>query len=165
MSIHEEIKRRRLDLGLSLQQLAAAVSRLEGGAKALSWQTVQQWENGTSAPKRTRMAHVAVALGCSVEELMGGVAPVLRAEAPPPPPAGFKDRREVSESDWALLQELKELPDEERDELLAPIRARAKKYKEYFAQRLRVLSKTGRPLDRERLMNPDVDEETDRDAK
>lgn len=137
MSIHQEIKRRRDELGWSQQQLAAEVSRLEGGSKVLSWQTVQQWENGKSAPKRTRMDVVARALGCTVEELLVVPPSATSTAAPPPPPPGYKDRREVSESDWALLQELKLLPDEDRDELMGAIRARAKKYASYLAQRLK----------------------------
>lgn len=70
MSIHTEIKRRRDALGWSHQRLAEAVSAAEGLNKTLAWQTVQQWENGVSAPKRTRMPFVAQALGCSLVQLM-----------------------------------------------------------------------------------------------
>lgn len=33
--------------------------------------------------------------------------PKPAVQAPPPPPYGYKDRHEVSESDWALLQDIK----------------------------------------------------------
>lgn len=70
MSIHTEIKRRREALGWSHQRLADAVSTAEKLTKTLAWQTVQQWENGVSAPKRTRMPFVAQALGCSLVQLV-----------------------------------------------------------------------------------------------
>ncbi len=38
----------------------------------VSWQTVQQWENGKTAPRRTRLARVAEALGTTVEYLSLG---------------------------------------------------------------------------------------------
>jgi transcriptional regulator with XRE-family HTH domain len=69
MSIHEAIKARRLALEWSQERLAAAVSELEGLTKPLAWQTVQQWENGVSAPARKRLPHVAAALGLTLQEL------------------------------------------------------------------------------------------------
>lgn len=71
MTIHTTIKKYRDALGWSQQQLAAEVSRLEGLVKPLTWQTVQQWENGKSAPKRARLEHVAEALGVPLNELLG----------------------------------------------------------------------------------------------
>lgn len=125
MSIHEEIKTRRLARGWSHEQLAKAVSKAEGREDApLSWQTVQQWEK-TTAPSRKRLPYVAAALGCTVPELLGIVTMNFDAEmeralgdikkspardvgpAPPPlPPRDFKDRHEVSDSDWGLLQDV-----------------------------------------------------------
>ena len=75
MPIHNEIKTRREALGWSHARLAEEVSRREGATKKLSWQTVQQWENGKSAPKRTRLDHVAAALGCTVHDLLSPSAP------------------------------------------------------------------------------------------
>lgn len=70
MSIHLAIKQRRKHLKLTQAQLAARVSELEGLKKPLTGPTVQQWENGASAPKRTRLSHVATALETTVEELL-----------------------------------------------------------------------------------------------
>jgi transcriptional regulator with XRE-family HTH domain len=69
MSIHEAIKARRQALEWSQERLAEEVSRLEGLSKPLAWQTVQQWENGVSAPARKRLPFVAAALGLTMEEL------------------------------------------------------------------------------------------------
>ena len=69
-TIHERIKEKREGLGLSMQELATA-----SGAKA--WQTVQQWENGTSAPSRKRLPRVAAALQTTAEYLMSGQDPEL----------------------------------------------------------------------------------------
>ena len=77
--MHSEIKSRRLALGWSQQRLATEVSALEGLAKPLTWQTVQQWEleddQGGTAPKRKRLNFVAQALGTTVECLMAARAP------------------------------------------------------------------------------------------
>lgn len=82
MSIHNEIKRRREALGWSHQTLANRVSAAENLKKALAWQTVQQWENGASAPKRTRMPYVAEALGCSLVQLMSEEAETQAMKIP-----------------------------------------------------------------------------------
>lgn len=69
MTIHEAIKAARLKKDWSMEQLAAAVAKHEGAAKPLSWQTIQQWENGTTAPKRTRLKAVGEVLGLSMADL------------------------------------------------------------------------------------------------
>lgn len=69
MSIHDQIRSRRQAKGWSHTALAEEVSKLEGLKKPLTWQTVQQWENGVSAPSRKRIKFVAEALGCTVNEL------------------------------------------------------------------------------------------------
>jgi transcriptional regulator with XRE-family HTH domain len=79
MSIHEQIKRRREAKGWSHATLAAKVSELEGAKKPLAWQTVQQWENGGSAPKRTRLGYVAKALGCTESDLLFGEGAAVEA--------------------------------------------------------------------------------------
>jgi phage repressor protein C with HTH and peptisase S24 domain len=69
MTIHEAIKSARLKKGWSMEQLAEAVASKEGAKKPLSWQTIQQWENGTTAPKRTRLKAVGDVLGLSMADL------------------------------------------------------------------------------------------------
>lgn len=87
MSIHSEIKRRRVALGWSHERLADEVSKLEGLQKPLSWQSVQQWEreDGT-APKRKRLEFVARALGTYVETLIDEKSPQHIAAEPQPRP-------------------------------------------------------------------------------
>lgn len=53
-----------------MEELANRVSKHQGLLKPLSWQTVQQWENGASAPKRQRLEAVAAVLNCTVSELL-----------------------------------------------------------------------------------------------
>lgn len=69
MDIHQRIKAKRLEKGLSMQALADQVG-LKG------WQSVQQWEKsdteGGTAPNRTRLARVAKALGVTPEWLQFG---------------------------------------------------------------------------------------------
>lgn len=64
MNIHDRIKSAREQKGMSMEQLGSIVG--------VSWQTVQQWENGKTAPKRKRLDAVADALGVSVEQLVIG---------------------------------------------------------------------------------------------
>lgn len=63
-TIHTRIKKLRLAKGLSMAAL--------GRQLKVHWQTVQQWENGTSAPKRSRLSAAAAALGVSPQELAHG---------------------------------------------------------------------------------------------
>jgi transcriptional regulator with XRE-family HTH domain len=73
VDIHNRIKTRRTHLKLSQEQLAVKVSQLEGLAKPLAWQTVQQWETST-VPRHRRLQHVATALEMQLDELMGAPA-------------------------------------------------------------------------------------------
>lgn len=78
MDIHARIKTRRIQLKLSHEQLANRISELEGLAKPLAWQTVQQWENRTTVPRHRRLQHIAAALEMPLDELMG--SPALTAK-------------------------------------------------------------------------------------
>jgi len=53
-----------------MERLAAEISEAEGLSKTLSWQTVQQWERGDSAPKRKRMETVARLLDLRITDLI-----------------------------------------------------------------------------------------------
>ena len=64
-TIHSRLKAAREKKELSMEALAKLV-----GVKA--WQTVQQWENGSTAPSRKRLLQVASILGVSTEYLMFG---------------------------------------------------------------------------------------------
>jgi phage repressor protein C with HTH and peptisase S24 domain len=64
MNIHARIKAAREKKGLSMEQL--------GDIVGVAWQTVQQWENGKTAPKRKRLDNVAAALDTTVEQLLLG---------------------------------------------------------------------------------------------
>lgn len=65
--IHTRIKALRESLGMSMEDLAAAVG-------LRSWQSVQQWENGKTAPNRNRLGRVARALKTTNEYLVSGVS-------------------------------------------------------------------------------------------
>lgn len=62
MNIHEKIRTARMEKGWSMAELASRISAAEGG-RPLAWQTIQQWESGNSAPKRTRLLFVEQVLG------------------------------------------------------------------------------------------------------
>lgn len=87
-TIHIRIRCRRLELGLSMEAVAKAV----GGG--LTWQAVQKWENGETAPNRNRIGCVAAALKTTTEYLLLGTDNGRAADdalkttvlkAPPPP--------------------------------------------------------------------------------
>jgi len=75
-TIHDRIKERRLAKGLSMEALASQL-----GLK--SWQTVQQWENGKTAPHRKRLPDVARELDTTVEYLNQGIGPDATEEHAP----------------------------------------------------------------------------------
>jgi phage repressor protein C with HTH and peptisase S24 domain len=64
MTIHQRIK----DLRASRELTLMALGELVG----VSWQTVQQWESGKTAPKAKRLALLAAALGTTPEYLQFG---------------------------------------------------------------------------------------------
>lgn len=64
-TIHDRIKQARLEKGFSMEKLAELVG-------LRSWQSIQQWENGNTAPQRKRLEQVATALGVTVDFLMNG---------------------------------------------------------------------------------------------
>lgn len=66
-TIHERIKKLREKSGLSMEALAALLS-------LKSWQTIQQWENGKTAPKRSRVDDVARVLNTTSEYILFGDA-------------------------------------------------------------------------------------------
>jgi hypothetical protein len=57
------------------------------------------------------------------------------AGEPPVPPRDFSDRRQVSDSDWQLLQDITILPAEEQAALRDELRVRADKYRRYGDRR------------------------------
>lgn len=100
-TIHARIQRLRKAKGWTQQDLAIQVSSREGLDKPLLRQTVTQWEDGSSAPHRDRMAIVADVLGVSVAELLSGEAvaqaPVAIAQQMP-----LIERRKGGSSSAAL---------------------------------------------------------------
>lgn len=85
MNIHEAIKEARIAKGWSQTQLADAVSKAEGLKRPLVYQTVQQWESGGSAPKRTRLATVIDILGIDPLAMHMPVTTVVQARELTPP--------------------------------------------------------------------------------
>lgn len=73
-TIHTRIRALREQKGLSMEGLAKLVG--------VSWQTIQQWENGKMAPKRARLDAVAQSLGTTPESLLFGDAQSTAGEGP-----------------------------------------------------------------------------------
>jgi transcriptional regulator with XRE-family HTH domain len=119
MSIHKEIETARKRRGWSMEKLAEEVSKAEGLPKKLTWQTVQQWENGTSAPKRTRMQIVRRLLG------------LLES----PQPHQYDDIVErVSAAELAMLENYRVLLSKDRERFDREIAALAKERQEETAE-------------------------------
>lgn len=72
MNVHRRIKEGREKLGLTEEQFAKRVGVSRG--------SVQQWEKGTTAPKRSRQPIVASLLGLTVAELMSDANNVEEVE-------------------------------------------------------------------------------------
>lgn len=71
MSIHQRIRSLRIAAGMSQVAFAAAVSALTPNEPPITRQTVQHWEReGGTAPRRSRLEHVAAALGTTVAALL-----------------------------------------------------------------------------------------------
>lgn len=104
-TIHARIARLRRGKGLSKTALASKVG--------VNYQAVQQWENGKSAPKRTRLERVATALGVTPQELATGAAPP-RSAAPGTDPR-------IDEIPGLFIW----LTEEQRDAFLSELRATA----------------------------------------
>lgn len=85
MSIHEKIKALRKAAKLSQLALAQRVSSHEPSGPPITRQTVEHWENGSTAPKRTRLPAVAAALGTSVAYLLAATPGDSAAESIPDP--------------------------------------------------------------------------------
>jgi transcriptional regulator with XRE-family HTH domain len=118
-TIHARIQRLRKAKGWTQQDLAHQVSSAEGLQKPLLRQTVTQWEDGSSAPHRDRMAIVAEVLGVPVEELLYGrrVAPTPVASAQQMP---LIERRKRPDGAVAPLPIKGEVRDEAGHATLAP---------------------------------------------
>jgi transcriptional regulator with XRE-family HTH domain len=162
MALGKQIRHYRLARGLTLEVLAEK-AEVEVG-------TISALENRDSR-RSMYAAAIAKALGLTVEQLLDdtrdwikdplGYPPTLpspqpsvqdsKHSPPPPPPHAFRDRHAVSESDWALLQDVKTgaTPDE-----LARIRGRATvirhRVDEMMAERLAAAAASANPPPRKR---------------
>lgn len=64
MNIHERIKRGRIAKRMSMEELAEKLG--------VTWQAVQQWENGGTTPRRKRVEQIAQVLDMSEMEVALG---------------------------------------------------------------------------------------------
>lgn len=89
-TIHQRIKAKREQGNLSMEALAERVG--------VSWQTVQQWENGKTAPQRKRLDVVAAALGTTVDHLVTGEPSELHGSSVREPQAPYGRAIDLSSS-------------------------------------------------------------------
>lgn len=121
--IHERIRIAREKRGWSMERLAKEISEAEGLAKPLAWQTIQQWENGTSAPKRTRMALVRRLLDLAADDSAGAKGVVFES---------------LTADEQAMLKNYRKLLDKDRkafdSEMAAKAEERQAEADELFAR-------------------------------
>lgn len=122
----------------------------------ITYQAVQKVLRGTSKMLRADNNVAAARLfGVSSEWLATGKGSRTVAEEPakayrrqpdstPPPPGDFTRRAPPSESEWSVLDDLRVLPQVERDKLLADVRNRAEVFRAYTREVLGRASKKGR---------------------
>lgn len=117
-------------------------------ALGITYQAVKKILNGTSKMLRADNNVVAARLfGVSSEWLATGKGsrniaaeppkqyrPSGAESAPPPPPGNFSRHAPPTESEWAVLHDLRVLPQTERDKLLADVRNRAELFRAYTAE-------------------------------
>jgi transcriptional regulator with XRE-family HTH domain len=137
------LKTARAHARLTQKQLAALAGISQG--------TVSELE--TKGHGSTNLVQIAAACQVDIHWLATGdgdmVAPVAAqalpsyhsAPPPPAPPRDFRDRREVSDSDWQTLQDLKWLPYEEREALVSELRRKANAQRDHAAEVLELLKR------------------------
>lgn len=84
---------------------------------------VSGWENNRHPPSYHQLRKIA--------ELTGH---------PLDPPRFNPQVRETSDTDWAMLNDIRVLPHDEREALRADLRKRAEKYRAYVNEKLRQIS-------------------------
>jgi hypothetical protein len=97
-------------------------------------QAVSNWKR-TGKITKQNLQIVSTMTKWSVHRLLTG-----QADPPAPPNPKFADSRHISDSDWQLLEDLKWIPQEERDEL----HERAKKHRAHGLELIDRLKREGR---------------------
>lgn len=120
-----------------------------GDALDVSPQVMTNWKRRGISVEGALAAEAA--FGCSGAWVLSGkhppapagVAGHLTAQEPRP---AWPEHHAVTASDWALLQDIKVLPDEERDTFTRDLQARATKYRSYVQEVLKRHGSNGQPV-------------------
>ncbi len=115
MTLHDRIRERRKQLGLSMQDVAALCD--------VSWQAVQRWET-TAAPKRNNLLSLADALNISLEWLMTGKGPMS--------PSHAVDFSKLSGQEAQLVMFFRAMNEPDKEEFLATGNKLSKKSLDQF---------------------------------
>lgn len=75
-------------------------------------------------------------------------APPLPGGEPLAPPPNFADRRAINDSDWQLLSDIKDLPEDEQHSIISDLHSRAERYRAYGRELLAKLRGAAEPSDR-----------------
>lgn len=146
-NLGELVKKWREDSGLNASELAHCVrshALTTAGLKCQRQHIEQLEAAGNRVPRY--LPDLARAMHTTVDDLLALRMPKpfgpKAASAPAAPPADFRDRREVSDSDWATLEAVKMLlPQEKIEELVR----QAKQAKSHVLERLKQVSPSPQP--------------------
>ena len=128
-TIHSRIRDLRLEKGWSQEKLA-----LECGYK--SWQTVQQWENGKTAPNRKKLPIVAKKLNTTSDYLMSG-DPSQVLQRPTEKKVTSADFSHTDKYAGIIIEKLRLLDDDDVDEIIEIIELKIQKKHKYKKQNAR----------------------------
>jgi hypothetical protein len=119
----------------------ASIDRVHAAYPVVGRGTIQRLRDGNS-PRMSSLLKIAEHLRMSPADLLAE-APGLRA--PPKPPRDFADRNTPSESEWQVLQDLRSIGTEDREQIIAEIHSRAEKIRRQVLEYLERLKKEGKP--------------------
>lgn len=122
MKLNDWVSTARKHAKLTQEQLGEAL----GVTKA----NVSAWENARHEPSYGQLQIIAKKTGYP----LSGTPGINKTPTPPPRP-DFKARH-ITDSDWAMLEDIKVLPMDERDAMLTELRQRAAKYRAYMLEAL-----------------------------
>lgn len=91
-------------------------------------QNVSAWENGRHEPSLKQLLKIEKETGFRLlPETQGS----KRTDPPPPPAVNFADKKTLSESEWALLNDLREVPEVDREQIRRELHEKAERYRAY----------------------------------
>lgn len=114
----------------------ASVDKMHEAYPVVGRGTIQRLREGGD-PRLSSLRKIADHLRMAPADLVADTPPPppsspREAGAPPPPPLpGFSDRREVSDSEWQMLQDLRAIDSDERDAIMRDTHDKAERFRRH----------------------------------